>query len=183
MFAIQFHLIKKKMKSHVIELVVTLVATLIFSNTANSQTEQQKNQSAKSPLPDSAFFNALVNQYVQAIDQADTILASKIWAPTAEISFINPAGTEYGWNEIKNIYTMFKDNFSTRKLTFFNLKFAYYGNVSWLTFYWIFDATLKTNNTPVQTKGRETQIWRKINYEWRLVHVHYSGMPVTGQGQ
>ena len=171
------------MKSPMITLAVAFATALIFSNTANSQTILQKNQSAKSPMPDSAFFNTLVTQYVQAIDQADTILASKIWAPTAEISFINPAGTEYGWNEIKNIYKMFKDNFSARKLTFFNLKFAYYDNVSWLTFNWIFDATLKTNNNPVQTKGRETQIWRKINYEWRLVHVHYSGMPATGQDQ
>ena len=171
------------MKSRMITLALAFAAVTIFTNTANSQTEQQKNQSAKAPLPDSVFFNALVTQYVQALDQADTILASKIWAPTAEISFIYPKGTEYGWNGIKNIYTMFKDNFSTRKLSFFNLKFAYYGNVSWLTFYWIFDATLKTNNNPVQTRGRETQIWRKINYEWRLVHVHYSGMPVTGQDQ
>lgn len=171
------------MKSPVINLMVALAATLVLINPASSQTERQKSQSNKIPLSDSLFFNSLVGQYVQSIDQADTVLALKIWAPTAEISFIHPGGTEYGWNEVKNIYKMFKDNFSTRKLSFYDIKFAYYGDVSWLTFYWIFDGTLKMNNTAVQTKGRETQIWKKINYEWRLVHVHYSGMPVTGQGQ
>jgi hypothetical protein len=171
------------MKSPGINLIVAFATTLILNNPANSQTEQQKDQSIKIPLPDSVFFNSLVAHYVQSIDQADTILASELWAPTAEISFINPSGTEYGWNGVKNIYKMFKDNFSTRKLSFFNVKFAYYGNVSWLTFYWIFDATLRTNNSSVQTRGRETQIWKKFNGEWRLVHVHYSGMPVTGQGQ
>ena len=89
------------MKSRMITLALAFAAFTIFTNTANSQTEQQKNQPAKAPLPDSVFFNALVAQYVQAIDQADTILASKIWAPTAEISFIYPKGTEYGWNGIK----------------------------------------------------------------------------------
>jgi SnoaL-like domain len=120
--------------------------------------------------------------YSQAINKADTVLASKLWSPTAEISLISPQGTEYGWQGIKKIYQVFKDNFTSRKLSFSDLKFAYYGDISWLTFSWTFDATLKTNNTPVQTKGRETQIWRKINYEWRLVHIHYSEIPVTGQG-
>jgi len=171
------------MKSLGVNLIVAFAATLILSNPANSQTGQQKSQSIEIPKPDSIFFNSLVALYAQSIDQADTILASKLWALTAEISFINPRGTEYGWNGVKNIYKMFKDNFSTRKLSFFDVKFAYYGDVSWLTFYWIFDATLRMNSSSVQTRGRETQIWRKLNSEWRLVHVHYSGMPVTGQGQ
>jgi len=170
------------MKYQAINLIVIVAATIILSNPANSQTGQQKSQSGKISLPDSVFFSSLVTLYVQAIDQADTVLASKLWSPTAEISFIHPGGTEYGWSGVKNIYQMFKDNFSTRKLSFSDLKFAYYGDVSWLTFYWTFDGTLKMNNNPVQTKGRETQIWRKINYEWRLVHVHYSEMPVAGQG-
>ena len=169
------------MKSFRIRLIVVLAGTLILINSANSQVEQ-KSLTVKNSLPDSVFFHSLVAQYAQAVNQADTLLASKLWSPTAEISFIDPQGTEYGWKRIKNIYQIFKDNFISRKLSFSDLKFAYYGDVSWLTFYWTFDATLKTSNSPVQTKGRETQIWRKINYEWRLVHVHYSEMPVTAKG-
>jgi hypothetical protein len=165
------------MKSRVIIQVIVFSATLFSGNPAYSQTGQQK------PLPDSIFFSSLVTQYAQSIDQADTLLAMKIWASTDEISFFSPAGTEYGWNGVKNIYKMFHDNFSARKLSFFDLRFAYYGNVSWVTFFWTFDGTLKMNNDPVQTSGRETQIWRKVNYEWRLVHVHYSGMPVNFKEQ
>jgi hypothetical protein len=165
------------MKSRVILLIVVFSATLISGNSANSQTGLQKT------LPDSVFFNSLVAQYVQSINQADTTLALKIWAPTDEISFFNPGGTEYGWKGIRKIYKMFHDNFSNRKLNFYDVKYAYYGNVSWLTFFWTFDGTLKINNNTVQTKGRETQIWRKVNYEWRLVHVHYSGLPDTGLNQ
>ena len=169
------------MKSFRIRLIVVLAGILILINPAYSQAVQ-KSQPVKNSLPDSVFFHSLVAQYAQAVNQADTVLASKLWSPTAEISFIDPQGTEYGWTRIKNIYQIFKNNFTSRKLSFSDLKFAYYGDVSWLTFYWTFDATLKTSNTPVQTKGRETQIWRKINYEWRLVHVHYSEIPVSYQG-
>ena len=170
------------MKSFGINLIVAVATTLILYNPANSQAKQFPDQLKKVPLTDSLFFNTLVAQYVQSVDQADTVLALKIWAPTAEISYIYPGGTEYGWNGIKNIYKIFKDNFSARRLFFSDIKYAYYDDVSWLTFYWTFEGTLKTNNSSVQTKGRETQIWKKINYEWRLVHVHYSEMPATGQG-
>jgi len=60
---------------------------------------------------------------------------------------------------------MFKESYSARKLSFYNIKYDYYYNVSLLTFYWTFDGTLKINNNAVQIKGWETQIWRKINYE------------------
>jgi hypothetical protein len=168
------------MKFQGIDLILIFTSTLILNNPAYSQAEQ-KSQPVKNSLSDSVFFHSLVARYARAIDEADTVLASQVWSPTAEISCINPQGTENGWQEINNIYKILKDKFSSRKLSFSDIKFAYYGDVSWLTFNWTFDFTLKTNNSVVQTKGRETQIWRKINYEWRLVHVHYSEMPVTGR--
>jgi hypothetical protein len=170
------------MKLPEVKLIVVVAAAMIMNSLANAQTDPQKNQAAKSSLPDSVFFNSLVAHYTRSIDEADTILGSQIWAPSSEVSFIHPGGSLYGWNGVKSIYKMFKDNFISRKLSFFDVKFAYYGNVSWLTFYWVFDATLKADNSTVQTKGRETQIWKKINSEWRLVHVHYSDMPAVGQG-
>jgi hypothetical protein len=78
------------MKSPGINLIVAFAAILILNNPANSQTEHQNSQSNKIPLSDSLFFKYLVALYAQSIDQADTILAAKIWPPTAEISFINP---------------------------------------------------------------------------------------------
>src|SRR5664280_75227 len=167
------------MKSTKISLIMVFAAVLILSVPAKSQTESQNSTSVKNPLPDSLFFNSLVSLYVRSIDEADTTLASEVWSHTAEISFIGPTETEYGWNGVKKIYQRFRDNFSTRKLTFSNLKYYYSNDISWLTYYWIFDATSGTKSTQVKTKGRETQIWRKLNHEWRLVHVHYSGMPVS----
>lgn len=171
------------MKTIAIRLLTLFAISLFIILPANSQTHSQTSQNTTASLDDSLFFKALVTNYVQSIEKADTTMGSEIWAPTAEVSFINPGGMEYGWEGVKRIYLMFRDNFTSRKLSFYNLKYAYYGNVSWVTFYWIFDGTIKADNSTVQTKGRETQIWKKVNNEWRLVHVHYSGMPVTGKGQ
>lgn len=161
------------MKTMTIKIMIVFASILSISNLINAQTKISKS--------DSTLFVSLVAQYAKSIDEADTVLGSKLWAHTSEVSFINPSGNEYGWNGIKNIYNLFRDNFSARKLSFFNLKTAVYDDVAWVEFFWVFDARI--NNNSVQTKGRETQIWREINNEWRLVHVHYSGMPATGQGQ
>jgi ketosteroid isomerase-like protein len=56
-------------------------------------------------------------------------------------------------------------------------------NFAWLEFYWVFDAVTTIDNGKVQTKGRETQIWRKTGNDWHLIHVHYSDMPATVQAQ
>lgn len=126
---------------------------------------------------DAVLFNSLVQRYTKSIDQADTLSGSSLWAHTGEVTFIHPGGHEYGWEGVKKIYAFFSDNFSERKLTSHNLKASVYGNVAWCEFYWNFAGVLKQDNSKVQTSGLETQIWRRIKNEWRLVHVHYSDMP------
>jgi hypothetical protein len=39
----------------------------------------------------------------------------------------------------------------------------------------------KHDGSPLKTEGRETQVLRKTDGRWELVHVHYSGMPATGK--
>lgn len=128
-------------------------------------------------------FHALLRRYEQSINRADLKTASALWAHTAEVSFIHPRATEYGWSGIQNVYKMFDRLFANRDLRGSMEKITVYGDVAWLTFEWVFDATMKADNSPIQTKGRETQLWRKINNQWKLVHIHYSGMPVTGERQ
>jgi len=54
-----------------------------------------------------------------------------------------------------------------------------YRDAAWVEFYWAFVAKLRTDGTALTTHGRESQVYRKSGGRWRLVHVHYSGMPVT----
>lgn len=67
---------------------------------------------------------------------------------------------------------MFGSSFTKRNLKSYDETIRLYGNMAVLEFYWIFDATFSGGNSEqIQTKGRE----------WRIVHIHYSGMPETGE--
>ena len=127
--------------------------------------------------------NALLDRYVQSINLADSLAGKEFWSTGAEISFINPRGNEYGWNGIRNIYQMFSETFSARKLVYKDPRWTSYGTFAWVDFNWVFDATFRANGKPLQTRGRETQIWKKEKGKWKLVHVHYSGLPVTAVNQ
>jgi len=95
---------------------------------------------------------------------------------------IHPAGHERGWEEVKrNIYErIMRDMFTSRNLQIHDLAIQIYGDTALAEFYWDFQASLRESGAPFKTTGRETQVYRKTKQGWRLVHVHYSGMPVTG---
>lgn len=124
-----------------------------------------------------------VAKYLRSIDAADTKLASEVWSNSPDVSFIHPRGHERGWEEVKkNFYegTM-AIPFSERRLKVVgDVTVHVYGDAAWAEFYWDFVAKLRKGGMPLNTKGRETQVFRKENGGWRLVHVHYSGMPVSG---
>ena len=129
---------------------------------------------------------AQVEKYTRSIGQADTTLAAEVWANTPEVSFIHPRGHERGWEQVKeNFYgkTM-GATFSRRDLRIVSdVPVTLYGDAAWTEFYWDFNATVKKDGSKAHTKGRETQIYHRDSIGWRLVHVHYSSMPVTGEGQ
>lgn len=155
----------------------TLILIVVLSACNESQNEKSDSLDSNLLKPDTTLFKSLVTQYTESIDKADTSLGAKLWSHVDQISFINPRWHEHDWNGIKNIYNFFENNFSERKLSFYNLNTYAYNDFAWLEFYWVFDAVTKTDSSKIQTKGRETQIWRKIDNEWRLIHVHYSDMP------
>lgn len=105
------------------------------------------------PPADVADIRHLIAEYAKAVDTADVELVKHIWSNSPDVSFIHPLGHER------------------------------YGDTAWSEFYWDFAAKLRKDGSPLVTHGRETQIYRKEQARWRLVHVHYSGMPVTGAGQ
>ena len=137
------------------------------------------------PNPDEAAIRSLISNYARSIDAADTTLASTVWASTPDVSFIHPRGHERGFAAIKtNFYEKTMGlSFSERKLNVKDVVISCYGHTAWAEFDWEFAATLRKDGSSLTTQGRETQVYRKVDGSWRLVHVHYSAMPVTGEGQ
>jgi hypothetical protein len=74
---------------------------------------------------------------------------------------------------------LMRDTFSKRKLSPRDVAVHVYGNSAWVEFDWDFVAKFRKDRSAITTHRRETQVYWKMPDGWRLVHVHYSGMPVT----
>jgi ketosteroid isomerase-like protein len=124
-----------------------------------------------------------INKYLHAVDGADTKLAGEVWANSDDVSFIHPRGYEHGWEQIKkNFYEKTMGPLAERKLRIDgDVSLHVYGDAAWAEFNWDFVAKLKKDGPSFNTKGRETQVFHKDSDGWRLVHVHYSGLPVSGR--
>lgn len=130
---------------------------------------------------DTVAIQNVIDQYVESIDLADARIGGNIFLQSDTISFIHPKGYVKGWEGVKeDFYGMFEKTFSQRSLKVFDQSVQIYGDMAVAVFYWKFDATFK-DGSPIQTKGRETQVYNKTDGEWKIVHVHYSNMPVTGE--
>jgi Xaa-Pro aminopeptidase len=159
----------------------------IMAEAASARTkgEARGNVSTEEAAADSSAIRSLIEKYAKSVDTADTILAAEVWLDSPDVSFIHPLGHEHGFEQIKqNVYTrLMGENFSERKLNVHDVSIHAYGDSAWAEFYWDFAAKFRKDGSPLTTHGRETQLYQKIQGRWRLVHVHYSGMPATGERQ
>jgi ketosteroid isomerase-like protein len=135
---------------------------------------------AQAASPDEVKINALLAKYRQCVDTLDPALISEIWSSDLPVSFVHPLGTDEGLSQIKSdIFGKLMGMFSKRDLIFDTTAIHVNGNSAWVEITWTFHATWKDSGEPVTTNGRETQVLLREQGDWRLVHVHYSGPPVT----
>ena len=128
-----------------------------------------------------AEIRALQRDYVTSINEADTSIVDRIWSHSPEVIFIEPLGTEHGIEQVKGfVANTFGKMFSKRDLNLETPAIHVYGDTAWSDMTWTFHATIRGNNQPITTQGRETQIYRKRNGAWHIVAVHYSGLPTSG---
>jgi ketosteroid isomerase-like protein len=169
-------------------ILLSLSSAISFPVPAKKQTQPTKTRSAASPREAAADVDAIggiIAKYAKSVDDADTTLASEIWWDSPEVSFIHPLGHEHGFEQIKeNVYKrLMGDTFSERKLTPRDITIHVFGDAAWAEFYWDFTAKFRKDGRSITTDGRETQIYHKMQGRWRIIHVHYSGMPSTQAGQ
>ena len=151
------------------KLVITLVFALLVHCTASADMKED--------------IEKLVDDYAKSVNSLDMELAASIWSQSDEVTFIQPRGHQKGWEDVRNnFYLGAMNNFSKRELKVKNLVIRELSdNSAWGEFYWEFNATFKKDGKPLKSEGRETQVWKKENGAWRIVHIHYSSMPVTGE--
>jgi Xaa-Pro aminopeptidase len=162
-----------------------IMAEAASARAKGEKSEAHSGVSSEETTTDSGAIRSLIDKYAKSIDAADTTLAADVWLDSPDVSFIHPLGHEHGFEQIKqNVYTrLMGESFSERKLSAHDVSIHVFGDSARAEFYWDFAAKFRKDGTPLTTHGRETQLYQKIDGRWRLVHVHYSGMPVTGERQ
>lgn len=157
---------RTRISSHALVLLAAAVALPVAAQT-NSDEKQIKN---------------LIATYATTIDRADPAMAETVFSNAPEVTFINPRGEDRRRQQIVTDFVkiLMGETFSVRKLTPKDIAIHVYGETAWSEFIWDFVATVRKDGSPFHSKGVETQIYRRENEQWRIVHVHYSGAPVTG---
>jgi ketosteroid isomerase-like protein len=151
-------------------------ALIIIAAVALLLPTSARGQSSASATADSAAIHDLLGEYVQAVDTVDLKLLAQIWSHSPEVSFIYPLGEEHGYEAIEQhvFQKLMGGMFSARDLKTHDVAIYLNGAAAWSEFHWDFHATLRRDGSAVTTHGVETQIYRKEEGDWRLVHVHYS---------
>ncbi len=159
-------------------LVKFIVSIIIFGTYGIQSFGQTSHEDAERDA-----IKRVLDDYMISINEADTVLGSKVFLTSEKVNFIHPRKHEMGWENIKSgIYGMFGSRFSKRNLKSTEEIITFFDDVAILEFYWVFDAIFNDEDaTPLQTKGRETQVLKKYGDDWKIIHVHYSSMPVTGE--
>ncbi len=131
---------------------------------------------------DTQAIKNLIATYAKSIDSVDTQSADHLFSNAPEVTFIHPRGEEHGRDQIEaNVYrNLMGGTFSERKLTPKDIAVHVYGDTAWSEFNWDFVARVRKDGRPFHSQGRESQVYRRENGQWRIVHVHYSSAPVTG---
>jgi len=144
-----------------------------------------ENAPSQNTAADTKAVTDQIAKYAKSVSDADTTLASQVWWNSPEASFIHPLGHEHGFEQIKqNVYQhLMGDTFSERNLSVRDFSVHVFGDSAVAEFYWDFVAKFRKDGSPITTHGRETQVYQRVQGEWRLADVHYSGMPISGGQQ
>lgn len=164
--------------------VAFVVSSVLFTMGTCASTAQATTETVASTgnRQDIEQIQQVIKDYVKAVEKLDLELARKVWSSGPEVSFIHPRGTERGLEQVlTNFYTKTMGTFSKRQLLPDRVDIHVYNDTAWSEFTWTFHAIVKDGGQNITTEGRETQIYHRENGTWRLVHVHYSGMPETGK--
>jgi hypothetical protein len=129
---------------------------------------------------DEAQIRSVLAEYRQSVDTLDPASISEVWSGDLPVSFIHPLGTDEGLDQIKaDIFGKVMGMFSKRDLIFDTTAIHVNGDSAWVEITWTFHAVWKDTGEQLITQGRESQVLVREKGVWRLVHVHYSGLPAT----
>lgn len=156
-------------------LLVFLLALTVPLNLTNYQhTAQAANINQQ--IPENIEFKKLIDSSYAAWNIHDPKALSKFYAKDADLIFYDALPLQYtGWENYETgIQKHLFDNMTKFHLTANDdVRTTRKGDIAWTTFTWHLSAKLN-NGTPIETDGRQTDIWEKRAGNWLIVHEHIS---------
>lgn len=170
---------------------------VLSSLSSEKHDNKQNNENEGNLSTDSNQISAIINEKQQVLDMVKKYTESvnkgdihpeiidELWEHSSDVSNINIRGHQKGFEEIKEsfytpLFKVLKER-NLRMVTEEREPSVYiFDNTAIVEFYWKIDAKIKDGGKPVSISGRETHVLRKKDGKWKLVHLHYSGMPVNG---
>ncbi|MEM9509690.1 MAG: nuclear transport factor 2 family protein [Cyanobacteria bacterium P01_E01_bin.35] len=125
-------------------------------------------------------FQQLIEQTHAAWNSHNSDALSEFYDKDADLIFYDALPMQYqGWNNYKQ---GIQENLFDKMPKFIlsandDLHLTLRDDLAWTTFTWHLSAELN-DGTPIETDGRQTDIWEKSNGEWEIVHEHISA-PVS----
>ncbi len=117
---------------------------------------------------------ALLDTYERCVRDADTTLLFTIWADDQSVSYVNPSERIQSAKGLLSFWqNAMGKKFTRRELSRKNVSIHISNDFAWAVFDWDFAAALP-DGRPFKSSGWETQIYRKTNRGWKIVHIHYS---------
>jgi len=133
-------------------------------------------ETAANDAQTAADIRAVLDRYQKAVNGADEQILRELWAEPERISYVNPMQRLRTWGELQGFWQGFlKNSFTQRELTVSNVNIQSGRDVGWAVFDWEFRA-MQTDGKPSQTRGWETQVYRRTDRGWRIAHAHYSAL-------
>ena len=159
--------------SAVLVMIVTMLVTGCGTGERQAAPVSNGNQAS-----DAADIRAILDRYVKAVNDADENGFRELWAQPNDASYVNPLQRLRSWGELQGFWQSLMQRYSVRReLKATNVTIHTNGEAAWAVFDWDF-AGIQADGKPYQSRGWETQVYRKTDQGWRLAHVHYS-VPAT----
>jgi|SRR5579871_2313837 len=138
-----------------------------------------KAQESGGPAADVKAIHVIIARYEKVVDTTDVNELAQLFSHADDVTFIYPLGGERGFDAIeKHVFEdVMRGMFDHRDLRIGPAEIHVDGKAAWAEYHWVFHATARKDGSAVTISGRETQIYRKENGIWRIVHVHYSADP------
>src|SRR5262245_59889986 len=123
----------------------------------------------------------LIARQVEAINGRDMQALSRIWSQQDDILLFDvaPPGRFHGWPEIARSFNMLFEKASDLHMTVENVQVQDSGTLATATYDWAM--TGKVGETALEDRGQATEIYRREKEGWKLMHAHYSAVPVPAE--